>query len=84
LALSAYIGAWDEQGVVIGSEESDKYIGLALVHSYGILADLLSIFCKFFEVDRPDLFAKIESTWNELVKEQPPDQSRESKRDHTR
>jgi Family of unknown function (DUF5677) len=75
-ALSAYIGEWDEMGVIIGSEESDKYIGLALVHSYGILADLLFIFCKFYEIDRRDLFAKIEAMWKQIAKDEAADQIR--------
>jgi hypothetical protein len=64
--LNEYIQEWNEVGPQIGSEESDEHVDLALLHNYGVLADLLLIVCKFFDVDRPELFAKIRKVWSEL------------------
>jgi hypothetical protein len=69
-ALNEYIQDWNEVGPQIGSEESDKHVGLALVHNYGVLADLLLIVCKFFDIDRPDLFAKLRMVWSGLGTEE--------------
>jgi Family of unknown function (DUF5677) len=61
--LNEYMQVGDEIGPQIGSEESDKLVDLALMHNYCVLADLLLIVCKFFGIDRPDLFAKIRAVW---------------------
>jgi hypothetical protein len=54
--LNEYMQVGDEIGPQIGSEESDKLVDLALMHNYCVLADLLLIVCKFFGIDRPDLY----------------------------
>ena len=64
--LNEYIQDWDEVGPQIGSEESDKHIDLALVHNYGMLADLLLIVCKFFDIDQAELFERVRKVWSDL------------------
>jgi hypothetical protein len=48
------------------------------MHNYGVLADLLLIVCKFFDIDRPELFAKIQKMWSELGAEASTEPSRGS------
>ncbi|MFQ5873699.1 MAG: DUF5677 domain-containing protein [Dehalococcoidia bacterium] len=68
-ALSEYIQDWNEIGPRIGSEEGDKYVDIALIHSYGVLADLLFVVCRYFGIDEPDLFADLKNMWVKLGKE---------------
>lgn len=46
MALNAYIGEWNETGPKIGSGASDKYLSVALVHSFGVMADPLLLRCN--------------------------------------
>ncbi|MCI0626994.1 MAG: DUF5677 domain-containing protein [Acidobacteria bacterium] len=68
-ALNEYIQDWDEIGPRIGSEEGDKHVDIALVHSYGVVADLFFVACKYFGIDEPDLFTDLKKIWVELGKE---------------
>lgn len=65
-ALNDYIGHWNEVGPFIESGPTDKYVDIALVHSYGVIADLLMVVCKYFGIDRPDVFTKLKDIWAEL------------------
>ncbi|MGH7364958.1 MAG: DUF5677 domain-containing protein [Candidatus Rokuibacteriota bacterium] len=65
-ALDAYFTDWDEIGPRIESGESDAHVGLALVHSYAVMADLFTIVLRFFGIDRPDLTREIRETWPTL------------------
>ncbi len=65
-ALNDYIGHWNEVGPFIESGPTDKYVDLALVHSFGVIADLLIVVCKYFEIDRPDIFKRLQNIWAEL------------------
>jgi hypothetical protein len=67
---------WNEVGPQIGSEESDKHRDLALVHNYGVLADLLLRVCKFFDIDRAELFERVRKVWSGLGVEEGTEPSR--------
>jgi Family of unknown function (DUF5677) len=66
MGLSAYIEEWNEIGPKIGSGPSDEYLGIALVHSFSVMADLLLTVMQYFEVDRPDVLGKLSEAWSEL------------------
>lgn len=69
MALNAYITAWDETGPRIGSGPSDEFIGVALVHSFGVMADLLLSVMNHFGIQRADIGEKLKTTWVELGQE---------------
>ena len=66
MALGGYIEDWNEVGPRIQSGPSDTYVGIALVHSYGVMADFLSLILRFFGIDRPDIEKDIRDTWATL------------------
>lgn len=65
-ALNDYIEDWNENGPLIQSGASDNYVGIALVHSFGVMADLLMLVCRYFAIDRPNIGAKLGTTWKNL------------------
>ncbi len=65
-ALDHYFTDWGEGGPKIESGESDAHIGLALAHSYGVMADLFTMVLKFFGVNRPDIEKELRETWPSL------------------
>jgi Family of unknown function (DUF5677) len=69
MALNAYIGEWNETGPRIGSGPSDEYLGVALVHSFSVMADLLVTIMQYFDINRPDVLEKLKQIWTELGEE---------------
>ena len=69
MALNAYIGEWNETGPRIESGPRDEYLGVALVHSFGVMADLLLTVMQYFEINRPDVLEKLKQTWTALGRE---------------
>lgn len=65
-ALNDYIEDWNEKGPVIQSGASDNHIGIALVHSFGVMADLLMLVCQYFAIERPDIREKLAPMWKDL------------------
>ncbi len=66
MALNAYIGEWNETGPRIESGPSDEYLGVALIHSFSVMADLLVAVVQYFSIDRPDVLEKLKQTSIEL------------------
>jgi hypothetical protein len=69
MALNSYITEWNEIGPKIGSGPSDDYIGIALVHSFHVMADLLVAVLQYFGIDRPDVLHKLEQASSELCQD---------------
>jgi hypothetical protein len=69
MALNSYISEWNEKGPQIGSGPSDEYLGIALVHSFSVMADLLVTVLQYFSIDCPNVLEKLQQTWSELGKE---------------
>jgi len=69
MALNSYITEWNETGPQIGSGPSDEYLGIALVHSFSVMADLLVTVMQYFGIDRPDVLEKLKQTWSELAQD---------------
>lgn len=65
-ALNDYIEDWNEKGPRIQSGASDNHVGLALVHAFGVMADLLVLACRYFAIDRPDIREKLGAMWKTL------------------
>lgn len=57
---------WNEVGPRIQSGASDNHIGIALVHSFGVMADLLMLVCRYFGIERPDIREKVAGMWKDL------------------
>lgn len=70
-ALSAQVEDWNEIGPTIGSEESDRYVDMALIHNFGVVADLFFVWGRFFGVDRPEVFDKVRRVWVDLGSTKP-------------
>jgi hypothetical protein len=68
-ALNAYIDEWNEVGPVIGSQEGDKYVGIALIHNFAVTADLLLQLCRFYNIERPDIVESLRARWTKLGRE---------------
>lgn len=68
-SLSQYIAEWDEIGPKIGSAPSDKYVDIAFHHNFWIMANVLSFFCRHFNIDEPQIFAKLDEEWEKLSKD---------------
>jgi hypothetical protein len=58
-ALDTYITDWDEVGPHAHASPRDDHLRIALPHSVIVLADVLRLFCKHFDIDRPDVFAEV-------------------------
>ena len=69
MALNAYITEWNETGPRIASGPSDAFIGVALVHSFGVMADLVLVVMDYFGIERPDIVETLKRTWAELGQE---------------
>jgi len=59
MALNAYIAEWDEVGPRINAGPSDDHVEVALGHSAMVLADILTLFCAYFKIERQDIFDQI-------------------------
>ena len=59
----------DEINVKIASEASDKYISIALVHSYGVMATIYLAFCSHFGIPCKDIEATLTEQWRNLGKD---------------
>ncbi|MCG3114117.1 MAG: DUF5677 domain-containing protein [Candidatus Manganitrophus sp. SA1] len=64
--LNDFLGDWDELGQTIDSGTSDKHIDLALVHNFEIMADVVVLICKYYEINRPDIFKALHDIRDEL------------------
>jgi hypothetical protein len=69
MALNAYIADWDEVGPRINAGPSDECIEVALGHNATVLADVLDLYCRYFKIDRPDIFEKIQTLLNNSINE---------------
>ena len=59
LALFGYIADWNETGPRIESSPSDSHIELALMHNADVMANVLDYVCRYWGIERPDIFAEL-------------------------
>jgi hypothetical protein len=59
MALNGYIAEWNEVGPRIHAAPSDDHVVVATGHNVMVLADVLTLFCGYFNIERPDVFASI-------------------------
>ena len=65
-ALNEYLDTRDGRGLTIQSGETDDHVRIALVHSYGLVADLLMLVCRYFQIERPEIMQEITETFAHL------------------
>jgi hypothetical protein len=68
-ALHGYIENWDKNGPSIGSGPNDQNIDLALPHNFLVMRDLIQCVCRYFGIDRPDIFSKLNETIDDALKQ---------------
>jgi hypothetical protein len=59
LALFGYLSDWNEVGPQIESGPSDSHVEIVLVHSAEVMATVLYYVCRYWGIDRPDIFAEL-------------------------
>ncbi len=59
LALSGYLGGWNEIGPRIESGPSDSHVSPVLMHSAEVMATVLDYFCRYHGIERPDIFEEL-------------------------
>lgn len=59
MALNGYIAEWDEVGPRINAGPNDDHIEVTLGHNAIVLADVLGLCCRHFDVGRPDFLATL-------------------------
>jgi len=63
MALSGYIAEWNEVGPRLNAGPTDDYLEIVLGHSAMVLAEVLMLHLRHFEIERPDIVTRV----NELV-----------------
>jgi Family of unknown function (DUF5677) len=56
----------NETQIRIASELSDKYVSIALVHSFAIMANIFLAFCSHFKIPYENIEATVRKEWNNL------------------
>jgi Family of unknown function (DUF5677) len=69
LALFGYIGDWNEVGPRIESGPSDGHVEVVLMHSAEVMATILDYVCRYWGIERPDIFAELTNLFSQLRKE---------------
>jgi len=59
LALFGYIADWNEIGPRIESGPSDSHLEVVLMHSAEVMATILDYVCRYWGIDRPDVFREL-------------------------
>ncbi len=67
LALFGYIGDWNEVGPRIESGPSDSHIDAVLMHNAEVMATVLDYSCRYWKIDRPDIFAELTKAFAEFA-----------------
>lgn len=71
-ALDRYLDTHrNPTGLHIEAGETDSLVDIALIHSFGVMADFLSLLLQFFSIDRPDIRSQVRETWASLVPDSP-------------
>lgn len=61
------LGQYFEGPLRIESGPSDAHVELALVHNFQAMADLLRLVCQYFDIDRPDMFNRLDNISEQLA-----------------
>jgi len=59
IALFGYLSDWNEVGPQIESGPSDSHVEVVLMHSAEVMATVLDYVCRYWGIDRPDIFAEL-------------------------
>ena len=66
LALDTY-ATIDKDGLIrIEAGQRDEYVGMALVHSWSVMAEVFIAVCRHFEIEIADTKEELEETWAHL------------------
>ena len=66
MALGAYIQRRGTSNLLVNSDPSDKYIDIALVHNFSVMADIFIHVMQYFGIQRPDIVETLVTTWESL------------------
>lgn len=59
VALFGYISDWNDVGPRIESGPSDSHVDVVLMHSAEVMATILDYVCRYWGIERPDIFTKL-------------------------
>jgi len=65
-ALSSYIEDNSVSGLMVQSSPTDRFIRIALVDNFRLMADVFQGFCFCFAIDSKDAFKTIKENWERL------------------
>ncbi len=66
LALDTYATIHEDGSILIEAGERDEHVGMALIHSWGVMAEVLVAVCRYFRIEIPDTKRELEETWPRL------------------
>jgi hypothetical protein len=66
LALDAYATVHKDGHILIEAGQRDEYVGLALVHSWSVMAEVFVTVCRHFKIEIADTKRELEETWLHL------------------
>lgn len=64
LALSGYIGDWNEVGPRIESGPSDSHVEPVLMHNAEVMATVLDYACRYWGINRPDISSELKAAFD--------------------
>jgi hypothetical protein len=64
IAAVGYLSDWDEAGPKIDSGPSDSHLTVVLMHSAEVMATVLDYVCRYWGIERPDIFEKLNQLFN--------------------
>src|SRR5262245_39240785 len=69
VALFGYVSDWNEVGPRIESGPSDSHVDVVLMHSAEVMATVLDYICRYWGIERPDIFAEASKLFSAFASE---------------
>jgi hypothetical protein len=69
VAVFGYVSDWDEAGLRVESGPSDSHVEVILMHSAEVMAAVLHYVCRYWGIDRPDIFAEVTKLFKAFASE---------------
>ena len=66
LALDSYVTIHDDGFLEIQAGQRDEYVGLALVHSWSVMAEVFVATCQHFKINITNTERELQETWPKL------------------
>jgi Family of unknown function (DUF5677) len=70
LTLAEMIERYDEHGPFINAGPRDAYVDMTLADSYAVMTLLLQIVCRYFGIERPDVFEELRRVSTQIADEE--------------